>query len=342
MNFTDKNDLFLEPKTTQYGSHMVMTNVNKQTRSKFVNIDTRFRDEYNYNDDSVYNITLPDRYKYNITLPERITNAKTMTIKTIEIPMTFYNISKNLGNNSFSIHNDTTNYTYMVVVPDGYYARTDLITAIQTQLNKYREIGQLGQYNNFSISIIGGNINLIANSGAYGAVNGNADVWSYTVNFATDKYNFKSSLGWVLGYRNIIYTCNSSNPGWTESNPAPLPNQLVTADQPCILTIPALPKYLYLSIDEFNKGVQNSFVTPLSNAFINKNVIARVSVDQSTFSYGSVLIANLHNGLLVSDVRNYNGKVDLQRFNIQLFNETGMPIDLNGQDFSFCIETTYE
>ena len=28
------NDLFLEPKTTQYGSHMVMSNVHKTTKKK--------------------------------------------------------------------------------------------------------------------------------------------------------------------------------------------------------------------------------------------------------------------------------------------------------------------
>jgi hypothetical protein len=33
-------DLFLEPKTKQYGSHMVMTNVHKQSKTKLVNVDT--------------------------------------------------------------------------------------------------------------------------------------------------------------------------------------------------------------------------------------------------------------------------------------------------------------
>ena len=46
----DKSTLFMEPNTTQYGSHMVMTNVVKPKRTKYLNIDTRFRDEYNYND----------------------------------------------------------------------------------------------------------------------------------------------------------------------------------------------------------------------------------------------------------------------------------------------------
>ena len=49
-NYFDNKELFLEPKVKQYGSHMVMSNVYKNTKVKYVNIDTKFRDEYNYND----------------------------------------------------------------------------------------------------------------------------------------------------------------------------------------------------------------------------------------------------------------------------------------------------
>ena len=71
--YVDKNDLFLEPKTTQYGSHMVMTNVHKQTKRKFINIDTRFSDEYNY-------LTVAN---CNVTLPERINDVKSISIASI-------------------------------------------------------------------------------------------------------------------------------------------------------------------------------------------------------------------------------------------------------------------
>jgi len=62
----------------------------------------------------------------------------------------------------------------------------------------------------------------------------------------------------------------------------------------------------------------------------------------TTYPFGSVLVANTLNGLLLSDTRNYNGKIDLQKVNIQLLTETGSPVDLNGNDFSFCVEATYE
>jgi hypothetical protein len=33
----DNKELFLQPKTTQHGSHMVMTNVAKQQKTKYIN-----------------------------------------------------------------------------------------------------------------------------------------------------------------------------------------------------------------------------------------------------------------------------------------------------------------
>ena len=36
--YFDKSDLFLDPKVKQYGSHMVMSNVHKPTKTKYVNI----------------------------------------------------------------------------------------------------------------------------------------------------------------------------------------------------------------------------------------------------------------------------------------------------------------
>ena len=44
--YLDKHNLFLEPQTSQYGNHMVMTNVHKKSKTKYINIDSKFRDEF--------------------------------------------------------------------------------------------------------------------------------------------------------------------------------------------------------------------------------------------------------------------------------------------------------
>ena len=48
-SYFDNKQLFSGTTVNQYGSHMVMDNVMKERKTKYVNIDTKFRDEYNYN-----------------------------------------------------------------------------------------------------------------------------------------------------------------------------------------------------------------------------------------------------------------------------------------------------
>ena len=61
MSHFSKNQIFNEPKTTQYGSHMVMSNVQKESKKKYISIDTANSEEYNSLKTSVYNISLPER-----------------------------------------------------------------------------------------------------------------------------------------------------------------------------------------------------------------------------------------------------------------------------------------
>ena len=140
----------------------------------------------------------------------------------------------------------------------------------------------------------------------------------------SDKFNFKHKLGWILGFRKQTYDITA-----------------ITTTAECTLDLSG-PRYLYLAIDEFSKGNQNSFVSPLSSSLINKNIIARISLDKSQYGYGSILPANTYNGLLATDKRCYTGKIDLQKMQIQLLNETGIPMNLNGYDFSFCLEAVCE
>ena len=69
-NYFDGKQLFTEPKVTQYGSHMVMTNVNRPLKRKYINIDTRNRDEYS-------NISMAN---CNITLPEVISHLASWSV----------------------------------------------------------------------------------------------------------------------------------------------------------------------------------------------------------------------------------------------------------------------
>ena len=298
MSDFNKNQLFMEPKTKQYGSHMVMTNVQKNSKTKYINIDTQFRDEYNYMKTS----------NYNITLPERVNEIKDLKVTNIEIPLTYFIISENLGNSYFKITVSGTEH--IITIADGNYTSSSLQTAINAALSGKNLSCTLTQ-NSFSSFVT-----------STGTINIQFDVDKYG---NSDKYNFKSKLGWLLGFRNTTYdltTNATTSEGFLNLNG---------------------PNYLYLAVDEFNKSSnQNSFSSPLFSSMVNKNILARIVIDHKNYTFGDVLVASIDNGYLLSDTRNYTGKIDLQKLNIQLLNETGIPMNLNSLDFSFCLEVTHE
>lgn len=305
--YFDEKELFREPRTQQFGSHMVMSNVQKQSKLKIVNIDTKYRDDYQYN----------QTCNFNITLPERINEVRNISVRAVEVPMTFYNISANLGNNCFIIKNySNPSSTTVIDIPDGYYSESSLATAI-----------------NAAISAASGFTNLTyAVSNHHSTFYTTNTTYKFIIDFdvdatgSADRYQLNTKLGWILGFRNTTYNVIATTP-------------VVTSEKLVDLTN---PRYLYLAMEEFNKGTQKSFIAPLSGSLINKNILARITMSPQTFPFGSVVPANTTNGLLQSDTRTYSGKVDLQRFNIQLINELGIPMDLNGLDFSFCLEIEHE
>jgi len=305
-SYFDNKELFTGPKTSQYGSHMVMTNVAKELKVKHINIDTKFRDEYNANTTT----------NYNITLPQKVNEVKNMSVTNVELPMTFYNISENLGNNSMKI--TTGSYGFILTIPDGQYNQTSLVNMFTSKLS---DLALPSSVRDITITIV--NNKVVVNT---------VDVDNvYTIDFDVDskgnfaKYNFKFRLGWLLGFRKQSYTLSLSKPVNSE----------------CLVDLSG-PRYLYLVIDEFTgTGNQNSFVSPLPTSLINKNVLARIPISLQIYPFMSVYPFHRTNGLL-SDVRSYSGKVDIQKLNVQLVNENGIVMDLNGADFSFCLRLEHE
>jgi len=302
MSNFDNSSLFMEPRTNQYGSHMIMTNVHKPTKTKYVNVDTKFSDDYQYGTNA----------NYNITLPQPITDVKNISVTNIEIPKTYYNISKNLGNTHLSVHDPNTPITHLIDISDGQYDAASLTSAINASITT---AGLL-----FDISINENGKTLIYNV-----------TQDYEIRFAvdtnsnTDKYGFKNKLGWILGFRKTTYMIVTN----------------VKLESEYMSDLHG-PRYLYLAVEEFNRGNQNSFVSPVVSSLINKNILARITMDNQNYGYGSILSGNTMNGLVISDDRSYTGKIDLLKLNVQLIDENGMPVMLNGLDFSFCLKVEHE
>lgn len=340
--YFDTKDMFMEPKVNQYSGHMVMTGVTKSTKTRYLTIDTRFRTNLptqvvptpsitssnapncikltpsinNKHTKSNTNCSIKDYddisynrlSNYSFDLPYRINDVKSISITAVEIPVSFYNISAALGNNSFQVTIGTTQK--VLVLPDNQYTQTTLSSTINNLL-----VGMGLTYsitNNFSVFT-------------------NPAVLPATIRFDVDMYgsqtttNLRFRLGGFLGYPYPSYVITTTksiqSPGFVDLNG---------------------PRYLYLDLDEFSNSNPLSFSTQFDNTSNNKNILGRLTMDRANFPFGMVMPVNLGDGRLTSDTRVYSGKVDLYRLNVRLVNEIGLPIDLNGQDFSFCLEIKHE
>lgn len=305
--FDEKNTQFLNPEIKQHGNHMILTNVQKPPQKKLLNIDTKFQEEYNHSSNASLTYNFPDK----------IHDVKSIHVPYMEIPYSFYNFSEQKGNSSFIITDETDNNEYVLTIPDNQYTVSSLVTYLNDIMtgplaliefslehNKIKienkESGSSGKTYSFSWNVSGNSLD--------------ADY---------DKTNLKTRLGWCLGFREPSYSINTGAEILSES----IVNVNTT-------------NYVFLVVDEFSQNHPNSFVSPLSDSYINKNILARLQIDHSR-AFGSMILGT-HQTNLLSDKRKYGSKTNIGKLKIQLVDGWGIPIDLNKLDFSFVLEVEYE
>jgi hypothetical protein len=123
-------------------------------------------------------------------------------------------------------------------------------------------------------------------------------------------------LGWLMGFRQGKYVNNLTyvSEGLVDLNG---------------------PRYLYLVVDDRNNNVNNSFYSAFNSSILNKNILARISVQVASFS-----VISENNLNVVTLQRDYFGPVNIQNLTVQLLDEYGRIVDLNNMDYSFCLTFT--
>jgi len=306
--YFDDKKMFMEPQVSQYNNHMVMTNVSKETRKKYINIDTKFCDDYANNRLNAGNPSF-NLANYNITLPEKINEVKSIVIRNVELPNTFYNISSSAGNHFFQITRTANGNSYMITLDDGQYDQNSLKTAINAKIDAIWDLSSV-------------NYNIINNISQISANQ------QYTIQFAVssrgdfDKYNVKSKLGWILGYRSIVYTDKKSYTSESLFNPCPT-------------------DYLFLEINDFNYSSATRLIGLFLDNFLDKNIIAKIPYKSCCCNLPSLdncttIFLNEEN--IISSVRNYFGPIHFQKIGIRLLNQFGEIVNLHHRDFSFTLE----
>jgi hypothetical protein len=292
----------------------VINPLKRRTRVENLIIDTRFRENY-YNSSPT---------NFNLQLPMVIENVFTMQLSAIELPNTFYVISKQYNNNFFSIiinYQDETSEGKVITIPDGNYDYTSLQASINNQLNILQ--GNF-QYINFVINISNNNGSGQMMVGLDSEIPSSVEISSLELNFQADRFGYDDrntplplKLGWLMGFRNGIYTNNL--------------NYVSEA----VVDVTG-PRYLYLVVDDFNNSNNNGlFYTAFNSSLLNKNTIGRISLQSQLFS---ILIENNNN--LITTPREYFGPVNIRNLQIQLLDEYGRIVDLNYMDFSFSLTLT--
>ena len=278
----------------------------KRIVKKNLNIDSKFRDNYFSNLSS----------NFNFNLPMNMNNVVQMQLSAIELPTTYYAISKQIGNNFFTITvNGTTTTT--INLPTGNYTQTTIMDAINYQLS-------LATDASFSEVVFAINLENGSGSGQtmVGLAPSSSSITEFELNFQTDNKGNKDpntpmplKLGWLLGFRNGFYTNNLNY----------VSEGIVDVSG---------PKYLFLVVDDYNNNVNNSFYSAFNSSLLNKNILARISLTSPHNSFSTLQQNNLN---IVTTPREYFGPVNIQTLNIQLLDEYGRIIDLNNMDFSLCL-----
>ncbi len=287
--------------------------LSKRILRQNINIDTRFRDNYY--------TTLASNF--HVDLPIRLNKVVSLQLAAMELPTTFYVISKIFNNNYFTVQVPGLN-PFVVQVPDGNYDYLSL----QNYINNYFLTNGGPTYSTinvvFDINTPSGTTSGGSGKAIFGSTSGTLN---FTLNFLTDEQGIQNlqtplplKLGWLLGFRNGIY----------ENNTTYVSEGIVNL---------VGPRYIYLVVDDFNNNVNDGFYGAFNSSILNKNILARISLQGTVFS-----IVNENNYMVTTTPRQYFGPVDIQKLQIQLLDEYGRILNLNNMDYSFCLtfQTVYD
>lgn len=321
-----KEFTYTQPQQFFRGS---MNPLNNRISTTCLNIDTRFRK----------NLLSSQSSDFILQLPSKINKVVSMTLSSIELPVTFYGISQAYGNNFFNISiiydlsGSVLDANQQILIPDGNYNVVDLVENMNTQLSPKDASGNLTQPANYfsyihfvhDVTSTGsgtGKLRVTLNneySESSKIQNISLD-FQKTINGEPDNSSLICKMGYNLGYLKSFYTGSTTHIADTIIEPSPI-------------------RYVYLAIDDFNNNVNNHFVSVFPDSILNANILARISIKGSYFA---LLMENDFN--IVTEPRRYFGPVDLQRLHIRLLDEHGRVLQMNNANFSFCInlKTAYD
>ena len=288
----------------------------------------------------VFNTQLRDNYFNTIpsncsfSLPTNIDNVLSVELTALQIPNVMLAFSSNRGTNQLYIAEDNTGDSAIVIIPDGNYSasafETILTNAINQQvtggvprfsvtINPYTNKTTItNSTNTFTMNII------LKNS----IINNPCNNKEHSYLGIPDKEQADpkkpyippsalfNTMGYNIGYRKILYVGQTEYTG--ESNY----NSIFTS-------------YVYFVFNDYNNYQQNSTVGVLPNYQIKGNILGIIPLSTPTFT-----IQFNNTSDFINRIRTYYSPVSLSKFSVQMLNQYGEILDLNLNDYAFCLEIT--
>ena len=311
-----------------------------KTVNKLLNIDSRFRQNYDKTAST----------NFLIDLPYPINNVTEMKLCDLELPSTYYAIRASLQNNYFWFATYTASQIetqqpeiYYVSIEDGNYSSDTLIAKLNER------IGQLDSTDvNFVPIPVKFKFDLgFNNSSGTGDGTGKvtiglssfADIQRVDFNFhalpipdklaghirdietqrsfyATSNIPLGQHFGWMLGFRKPMYE------GGEEYVSESIMNILG-------------PQYLFLVVEDFNKSNNINFIGTSRYGLLPDSILARISLKVPAFS-----VQSQNDFSVYSETRTYFGPVNINKIQVRLYDEYSRLLDLNASDFSFTLRLT--
>jgi hypothetical protein len=333
---------YLNPITRETNSE---DNLDRSTIKRLISIDTQFRDNY-------YNTKASD---FQYTLPTVVKNVVSMELCGLEMPDSYYQISRNLGNDYFWLgfdNDDGSNNWYFIAIPEGNYNRKTMIETMNRQISL-----ALGTLENDSKIFFLINKTSLKSAFVYRDIEGGTKsikiafnrLRAMAVSTQSEISNsvlpeidinapggIMGKLGWILGFRMAEYTNKS---GYVEMG-----EYVERSVSPCYGYISEgvyniwTNRYFYIVVDDFNKNSNNFIVPTYSASLGSSNILARITLNPPiAFEVGYTLTTDNAWNNTTTKKRSYFGPVDITKIKFQILDSFGRIVDLNNMDCSFAL-----
>ena len=256
----------------------------KNITTRMVNIDSKYRTNstpsvknVKYNDIISHHTSSWSSSSFVCNLSESLINVLTLQLYSITIPYSWYLIDKAYGNTSFKV-NDIE-----ISIAEGNYSKNELISAVSASLTS-----ELGAGNEASYNSISGKSTITLTSLSNTIIFYESGGSSSTANNCGPGTKANYNLGWVMGFRNNIYT----------NEDAVLSNDTYVFTSESFVDVYG-PRYLILIVDDYNanhlnKGLisvektQSKFGGPLTKKITGSNLLPLNSCEETDSGFSKV------------------------------------------------------